>query len=501
MFLSFLLHQAVSVWQLDQTVKPSVDNFGIFGRSVALSHDEHKRMVVGASWESSGTSYRVGCIYVYEYDADQKKYLEKQKLIPQNDNRVIFNNTGSTVKISADGRRIVAGAPYSTVDTFQEVGALCVWDWDDNQQLYIQTKIITPVETATQEDAQQGFGRSLAITMDAKTIASAYYNKPRVQQFIDQQGAVFVTTEKSSGDWTTPEKLTPPSQYAGKRLKFGSDLQFVDASHLVVAVTLFDQFEGPGTCYFSKDSNDHWVLEQNILPDQVNQGKYKNYDFSDYGAPIGMPTQSTLGISASFKSNAPITGAFFLLHKDGDIWDTQNPQIVEFPPDTDLTGISYCDANTFMTHASNVKDPTDPSKRTEAIIIYRRNLNNGQFEMRGSETMYPPADRPALLNFGSDMAWNSDCSAVAIGAFTKYPHDESNPHSDEPSNESRVYIFRNVYDPKADGLSSTAIALITVFCCLIVIGAVALIVFCARKHKGVFKTIGLYKEQLNTEEQ
>ena len=490
---------SASTWKLVQTVLPAVDNYGIFGRSVALSHDEHNRLIVGASWETVATAYRVGKIYIFEYDAESQKYIQKQELVPTNNERVVFNNTGSTVEISADGRRIVAGAPYSTVDGFAEVGALCVWDYDENEQVFVQTAIITPVAKANSTDAQQGFGRSLAITTDGKTVASAYYNKPKVQEFIDDQGAVFVTSETSEGVWATPQKLMPSSEYAGKRLKFGSDLKFVDASHLVVGVTLFEQFEGPGTCYYSKDSNNQWMLEQNILPDAVNQGKYKDYEFSEYGAPIGMPTQSTIGISASFK-NAPITGAFYLLNKAGDKWDTSNPQVVEFPQDVDLQGISYCDADTFMTHASNVKDPVDPSKRTDAIIIYRRNIDTGEFEVRGSETMYPPQDRPDLLNFGSDMAWSSDCSAVAIGAFTKYPHNESSIYNDQPSNESRVYIYRNVYDPEADGLSSGTIAAITVICCIAVIAVVALIVWCARKHKGVFKTIGLYQQQLNKEE-
>ena len=499
MFFTLFVYFSISTWKLDQTVLPSVDNYGIFGRSVALSHDENNKLVVGASWETVATAYRAGKVYVFEYDSDQSKYIQKQDLAALNNERVIFNNTGSTIEISSNGKRIVAGAPYSTVDDQEQVGALCVWDYDDEKQVFEQTAIITPVINASKDDAFQGFGRSLTMTSDGKTIASAYYNKPNVQQYIDDQGAVFVTSETSPGVWSTPQKLSPPEEYLGKRLKFGSDLKFVDASHLVVAVTLFDQFEGPGTCYYSKNSNNQWILEQNILPDSVNQGKYKDYKFSEYGAPIGMPTQTTLGISASFE-DAPITGAFYLLNKAGNKWDTSNPQIVEFPQDVDLEGISYCDADTFMTHASNVKDPSDPSKRTDAIIIYRRNIDTGVFEVRGSETMYPPEDRPDLLNFGSDMAWSSDCSAVAIGAFTKYPHDESNPHSDEPSNESRVYIYRNVYDPDADGLSSGAIAAITVVCCLIVIVVVVLIIWCSRKHKNAFKTIGLYKQQLNKEE-
>ena len=474
---------------------PLTDNFGIFGRSVALAKDESGRLIVGASWETVAGAVQVGKIYVYKYNSDSGKYEQSQELVPTNNERVIFNNTGSTVRVSKDGERIVAGAPYSTVDGVEQVGALCVWELDEAQNLFVQKAIITSVDHATEDDRMQGFGRSLAMTDDGNTIASAYYNKPGVAEFADQQGAVFVTTRIGS-TWPTPMKLSASSRYAGKRLKFGGDLQFVDAAHLVVGVTLFDNFWNAGTCYYAKNSEGKWVEEQEILPDAVNQGKYKDYQYKTYGAPIGMPTQDTLGIAASFK-NAPSTGAFFLLSKNGDKWETKNPQVIEFPEDTTLTGISFCDANTFMTHASGVTSPYDSSKKTEAIIIFRRN-DQGNFIVT-NEVLYPPKDAPKLLNFGSDMAWNSDCSSIAVGAFTKYPHKEGDPNSDVPSNESRVFMFRNVYSPEEHSIGNGAIAAIAISACIVIIATVAAVIWCSRTHKGCFKTSEMYMSKLMSE--
>lgn len=487
-----------SRWQLQQTVKPLKDNFGIFGRSVSLSKDESGRLIVGASWETVATAVQVGKIYVYNYNAETGEYEQKQELVPDNNDRVIFNNTGSTVRVSKDGMRIVAGAPYSTVDGFEQVGALCVWEYDKDIQLYVQKAIITPVDHATEDDAMQGFGRSLTITDDGNTIASAYYNKPGVAQFVDQQGAVFVTT-RNGDSWPTPTKLTPSSKYAGKRLKFGADLQFVDATHLVVGVTLFDNFWDAGTCYYSKNKDGVWELEQEILPDDVVSGKYENYDFKSYGAPIGMPSQNTLGISADFKKGSPITGAFFLISKNGDKWETKNPQVIPFPEKTDLKGISYCDSNTFMTHASGVTSPYNSSETIEAVIIFRRN-EQGEFKVT-NEMLYPPKVVPDLLNFGSDITWSADCNTIAVGAFTKYPHKEGDPNSDKPSNESRVYIYRNVYTPEEHSIGKGAIAAITISACLIVLIIIGIVVWCSRTHKGCFKTASMYESKLMSEQQ
>ena len=485
MLLFLLASVAQSKWELQQSVLPSVDNLGIFGRSVALSNAEHNRLIVGASWETVDDRYRVGKIYVYSYDAEKGEYVQDQELVPEDSDRVRFNNTGSTCKVSADGRRIVAGAPYSTVDGYQEVGALCVWDYDEKTGKFVQTRIITPVEKAGESDALQGFGRSLAITPDGKSIASAYYNKPKVTEFKEQQGAVFVTTQKSDSEWTVPQKLVPDKKYKDKLLKFGSDLAFVDAAHLVVAVTLFEDFWDAGTCYFSMDDKYQWSLEQDILPDQVTQSKYKDMAFSSYGDPISMPNQNTLGIGAAFAKGAATSGAFFLLQKSETGWSLKNPEVVEFPKGIDCQGISFCGSDTFMTHASNVPHPTNSSKTTEAIYIYRKN-SSGLFELKNDEILYPPDDAPSVLIFGSDMAWGSDCSYVAIGGMAKYYYDKNDPiHSDQPVEGSATYVYRIVSEPESpDGLSGGEIAGITVACCVVVIAVVVGIVFFMRKRKN-----------------
>ena len=490
MWLFLLASVAQSKWELQQKVVPRIDNKGIFGRSVALSNAEHNRLIVGASWENVDGVEQRGKIYVYSYNAETGNYEQFQELVPEDGEGVVFNNVGSTCKVSADGRRIVAGAPYSTVENregkpLQEVGALCVWDFDDKQGKFVQTKIIKPVEYPTEEeDAMQGFGRSLAITPDGKSIASAYYNKPKVSEFKEQQGAVFVTTQISENEWKGPQKLVPDAKYNGRLLKFGSDLAFVDATHLVVAVTLFEDYWDAGTCYFSMDSNYEWNLEQEILPDDVTKSNYKDMAFSSYGDPISMPNQNTLGIGAAFDKGAAISGAFFLLDKSETGWSTKNPQVIEFPKSIDCQGLSFCGSDTFMTHASNVPHPSDPSKTTEAIYIYRRN-STGLFELKNDEILYPPNDAPSVLVFGSDMAWASDCSYVAIGGMAKYYYDENDPvHSNQPAEGSATYIYRNIVEPEEedDGLSAGEIAGITVACCVVVIaGVVGIVLFLKRR--------------------
>lgn len=491
-----LLCLTSSKWVLNQTILPSVDNFGIFGRSVGVNED---RVIVGASWETVGSDDRIGCIYVFEWDVNLNKYVEAQKLTPYSpsDKSVILNNTGSTVKISKDGKRIVAGAPYSTVKGHPEVGAVVVFDYDEDKRRYVQTKIIIPVENPTEADDYQGFGRSLTITSDGKTIASGYYNKPKVVKYVDDRGAVFVATETTSG-WTTPPYRIDPPVTDGKRFKFGSDLQFVDNSHLIIAVELFDTYFGLGSCYYTRESGNTWTLKQKILPDGIEDGHYQSNTIESYGNKIGMPDQNTFTALVTYTKDFNPNGAFFIISYSNGKWNTHDYQALPFPPGVKLSGILFCGESTFMTHASNITDARDPSKDpTDAVLIFRRN-SQGKFELSAKETLYPEPNPPEHLNFASDFAWGHDCNSIIIGGMTKYPHDDKHPEwNDRPLNYSRAYVYRNIEDPDEKPANKAAIIIVSLLACCIIVGIIGVVVYCARKHKGMIKIESRYGSKIN----
>ncbi|EAY00875.1 hypothetical protein TVAG_265780 [Trichomonas vaginalis G3] len=489
-----LIHFASCKWELEQIIKPSLDNYGIFGRSVGVSED---KIVVGASWETTGSDSRLGALYIFQLDQNTNKYKEVQKLIPYGpeDKSIILNNTGSTCQVSRDGKRIVAGAPYSTVKGFEQVGAIVVFDYDEQKQLFTQTKIITPVENPTESDAYQGFGRSLTITSDGKTIASGYYNKPNVVKYIDDHGAVFITTETVDG-WTTPTRIDPPSINENKRFKFGSDLQFIDNSHLIVAVDLFDSYFGMGSCYYTRSGSNDWTLTQQILPEGISNGEYNSKPIKSYGSKIGMPNQKTLATMVAYKKDLNPNGAFFIISFSNDKWNTDKFQVIEYPPDVQLTGLAFCGDSIFMTHASNITDTRNPDKKTDAILIFRRD-SSGKFELSSTETLYPEENPPELLNFASDLAWGHDCNSIVVGGMTKYKHDDSHPEwSDQPSNESRAYVYKltSPYNPSSN---KAVIVICSLLACIAVVAVIGVVIYCARKHKGMIKIDKQYGSKIN----
>jgi len=471
-------------WKLDQIIKPDIDNFGIFGRAVAVSSPTSNVIAVSASWETVGNQYKLGTVYVFRYDATQKEFVQSQKLIPSNtNNRVVLNNTGSTCKISSDGTRIVAGAPYSTVDGLAEVGALVVWDFNTSSNQFEQTAVIAP--NASDVEEGQGLGRALTITSDGKTIASSYYNKPNFKKYQHLQGKVFISRETANG-WSIPLKLEPRPEYAGQLLKFGSDLRFVDASHLLVATTLFSSFWEAGTMLYRKQSDTEWVIEQEIMPAQVTQ-----YNLSNYGSPVSMPqdSQSILGLVGSYNTslqteNPKVSGAFFILQKNqsGSGWETSPQQTVNFPAGIKLTGMDFCKTDSFITLGDNIPDPANASITHDYLYIYSR---NAQQQFVQTSTIQPETNPPELLVFSSDVQWRSDCKMLVVGGMTKYPYDNTLPPSinDQPSNESRTYIYRIVETEESKG-TDWVLILASIGGGVLFIAAVIFTVFYVRRNRS-----------------
>ena len=473
-------------WKIEQILLPDIDNFGIFGRAVSISSPETNKIAVSASWETVNDQYKLGCIYVFEFSADENKYIQKHKLIPQNTNpRVLLNNTGSTCKISSDGTRIVAGAPYSTVDNSPEVGALVVWDYNDNTNQYEQTYIIAPNQSDV--EAYQGFGRSLTITSDGKTIASSYYNKPNFTPFKSLQGKVFITKQNIDLSWTIPIKLEPKPEYSGKYLKFGSDLEFIDASRLLVATTLFDGFWEAGTILYQKVNDTEWKIEQEIYPANIT-----NYNIIEYGSPISMPlnSQNILGLGGSFNLSTQTTenkttGAFFILEKNSlnpNQWNTVPQQTIYYPSGETLSGIDFCSSDIFVTQSKNVPNPRNLSEKTDLLYIYKRNSSQHFIQ---SDYLQSEINPPNLLNFGSDVQWRSDCKLLVVGAFTKYPYSKQippPPNNDMPSNESRVYIYKFIEENDYSDYNQWIYIGISIFVITIFVGLIVFVIISTKNN-------------------
>jgi hypothetical protein len=497
--LSFLIARtSAAKWKLDQTLKLDQDLYNIYGRALSISTTEPKRLVISASWEGydpnaegtidSKTGAAKGVAYVYQYSSEKGEYVFKQRIEPTDSNDVKIKNFGSTIRISADGKRIVGGAPYSDVkssaETFlTEAGAIVVFDYNEETSQFEQ-KAVLHVENPTKEqDEGQGLGRSLTTTPDCKVIASAYYNKPKMVKFIHDHGVVFVTEEKGGqfSNFKNEARIEPSTVYDGYSkddfFKFGSSLTFVDAQHLLVSSYLFTNkdVEGavPNTKYgtaFLKKDGDRWVKDSVIgVPPAPSDDAYE-----EYGSPVSMPfdNQKVMATYGMHKSKKTM---FYINEFNGTVWN--NVQTIEA---SSSTGAVFCNANVFFTDAGSEYNEDNTMYKSK-IGIYRRN-SEGKYIL--SETI-ESEQIPEANDFGSDMQWGDDCKSIYVGSMAKNDTSKTGGSKHTPQLGSRAYIYRLTEERKnnSDDDDTVVIIVCSVLGACLIAGVIIGVILYVRKNK------------------
>lgn len=499
-------------WELKQTLKPDPDFWGIYGRAVAISGADPQRLVVGASWNKYSemdkslsinhrTGNATGALYVYQYDSEAGEYkLMGDPLYPKDDENCHVFNMGSTVVISTDGNRIVAGAPYSDVKSkagvfLDQVGALVVWDYNKDSKKWEQTALIynkepkSKAESPENYDEGQGLGRSLTATPDCQIIASAYYNKPNYLP--DDQGVVFITQQNADSSWNALQRFEPSEAYTGKEIKgkhfkFGASLKFVDASTLIVATYVWKStkdnvsFEKDfGTVILNRKDNNKWVVKSIIPVPEVPEGK----EYTGYGHPISMPikNQNIFGVTAAYEDN---TNTFYILENKDNTWKTA--QAIDYSGEYGWSAAGFCSDEVFFTQQSDRKDENN---QTATYITFFRKQNDGKYqkaeEFKGKQ--YP--DSP--INFGSDVQWGPDCKSIYVGAMSKNMTGQKlKTHTPWAGSEVLIYRIPNA-DPetgqeggKLTTGQKTAIGVSVAVVCLIIIAIIVTVVILRKNKKN-----------------
>ncbi|MGC8491480.1 MAG: hypothetical protein ACP5SH_07060, partial [Syntrophobacteraceae bacterium] len=188
------------------------------GFSVAVSSDG-ATVVSGAygASEPVGSNSAQGAVYVFTQPASGWADLTQTAKLTASD-AAPCNYLGYSVVVSADGKTIVAGAPYASVgDNFAQ-GAVYVFTqpasgWADGTQ----------TARLTQSDGASGdtFGASVAVSLHGETVgAGAQYAKVGINYV---QGALYVFARPASGwaDGTESAKLTASDGQASDYLGGG----------------------------------------------------------------------------------------------------------------------------------------------------------------------------------------------------------------------------------------------------------------------------------------
>lgn len=460
--LCFLHSLAVSAsWTRIETIKPPTDVSSLFGRSVAYC-SKLNRLVVGAEFEANYLGY----IYVFEEVENKWKYITKMTIDDpyQKINQSLSVNLqriGSSIQISSDCNYIIAGAPFSnfTKDgvVIPEVGAVIKFNITDMQKPTYKTYIPKDIVK------EGGYGRSIAGSSDMKFFAAAYYN--RFGKGPKTESKVYVHYNVDDAEDYVEREIENPVPDLD-HYRFGSDMQFLDASTLMVG-TAVRNLSQTGV-YLYKRSNGLWKSLTTMKPE------CKKYDI--IGEHIGMANnnQNFAAISAR-NSETKMYGIIFMQFNDTtNEWNLY--EVLDLDKEYQVDSIDFCGPNMF----SVVDFMSNSDHQNSAVHIFER--SGKTFKITQSVSIPPEDDiKSHYLNFGSDFAWESShCSRFVVGAMSK--HFENGEHV--PYNYSRVYIYERRPDIwEITDIKDSTIFIIGFLAGVVIVIVVSVIVFYVLRYK------------------
>lgn len=178
--------------QQQQLAASDADANDHFGGSVAISGD---RMVVGAERADNGASVDAGAAYAYK-KTGTGIWILQNKLLPAT--FTSDDNFGISVGIS--GRTIVVGQPFLGVGIDSNKGAAIVF----NEQGGVWVRDATL--TAPDAQANDFFGRSVAISGNVLLAASYFDDTTRAGEPVVNSGSVYQYV-KTGSTWGVGDKL------------------------------------------------------------------------------------------------------------------------------------------------------------------------------------------------------------------------------------------------------------------------------------------------------
>ena len=207
----FRFENSTWTYKYKLTLENQTDN-DEFGNSVAISSDGNTIALAASQKIYSGWDY--GCIYVYTSDDDWT--TEPSIKLLDRDESLYFGYLGRSLDISANGSRIIAGAPD---DEMVNYGSVIVFDTIDNWNSFTEKSIQSA-------DYAEEFGSAVSCSEDGKTLC---IGAPCDENEADTEntGSVFVYKEVS-GSWELQQKLyhtslDPGNDYFGNSLGLSGD--------------------------------------------------------------------------------------------------------------------------------------------------------------------------------------------------------------------------------------------------------------------------------------
>ena len=298
---------------------PDKTTTDVFGASVSLDGNG-LRMAVGAQNLDINTVTAVGAVYIFVRTNNSNTWSFEAKLIATD--RLSGDALGSSVALSGDGLRVIAGTVFSDPGGTTDAGAAYLWvrsgtTWTQEAKF-----------TASDKLAIDHYGWSVTISNDGSRVA---IGAPSADSTVVDCGGVYIWL-RSGTIWNFEVKLVTSDKVASGY--FGISVAMTpDATRLVAGAynTAPGSVAGAGTAYVWSRSGTTWTQEAILsASDKAAQ--------DNFGICVSITTDGTRVAIGAFQADiGGITdcGAIYVYSRSGTTW-TQEQKIA--PSNSVTTG-------------------------------------------------------------------------------------------------------------------------------------------------------------------
>jgi len=442
----------------------------LFGYSLSIS-DDGNTLAIGAIGErsnsptdqSNNSAASSGAVYVFTRSGTswtQEAYLKASNIDPSDNfgHAVSLSSDGNTLAVSALGEDSSSSTNQS--DNFASFsGAVYVFTRSGTtwgQEAYLKASNI---------DASDRFGRSLALSDDGNTLAVGAEQEDsnsatdQSNNDLSNSGAVYVFT-RTGTNWTQEAYLKASNIGSGDQFGFSVALSG-DASTLAVGAlaessnSITDQSNNSafssGAVYIFTKNGSNWTQEAYLKASNIDA-------FDGFGVSIALSGDGiTLAVGADREaSNSPTdqsnnsvvqAGAVYIFTKSGTSW-TQEAYLKASTIDAgDSFGRSLAlsdDGNTLAVGAefedsnSATDQSNDTAQNAGAAYVFARSGTTWSQQDYLKASNVESGDR-----FGFSTALSGDGNTLVIGAITEDSAISTDQNNNSAGVSGAAYVFKN----------------------------------------------------------
>ncbi|MFG0247060.1 MAG: hypothetical protein ACF8MF_13505 [Phycisphaerales bacterium JB052] len=272
-----------------------------FGYQTAMIGDQ---MVASAPIDH-GLAPATGVVYIAAFDEDEYTFVRQLTL--HADDSMPGDRFGQA--LAATSEHIYVGAPYHQVGAFQNAGAIYEFTFDGSQ--WIQTAKIT----ASTPQLNAGFGRTVSISDDARTLLIGAMD----ESFGGTNTGAAYIFERQDDHWAQTRVLQPPNQTNGDKFGFDTTLS-PNANYAIVSAP--GTSNSTGSVFAYRQINGEWILQNELTASDALPYSFFGWSVAATNRQImvGAPNARVPYLDEQYDSPLQWIGAAYAFHHDGPDW-------------------------------------------------------------------------------------------------------------------------------------------------------------------------------------